>query len=85
LEQERWRSSHATYGSCTDIAAPSLTRYDLTCSGVSATGFTVSAAAKSGDDQNNDRASGASMRDTDDRLGQRFQTKGPSGSEACWK
>jgi len=58
LEQEKWRSNNPTYGTCVNIVAGTLDNYDLTCTNLTATRYTLTATAKVGNDQNNDKSSG---------------------------
>lgn len=43
LRQERWRSNHTSYGTYADLGSPSVDNYTLSVSGVSGTGYTLTA------------------------------------------
>jgi type IV pilus assembly protein PilE len=47
LRQERWRSNHTTYGTYAELGNPAVDNYTLTVSGVSATGYTLTATRSS--------------------------------------
>ena len=52
LRQERWRASNASYGTYANLGSPTAPNYTLTVTGVSATGYTLTATragAQSGD------------------------------------
>lgn len=62
VNQEIWRANHASYNgvtttTSTDYIIPTDDHYDFSLVGTpDATSFTLRAAAKSGDDQNNDKS-----------------------------
>jgi type IV pilus assembly protein PilE len=43
LRQERWRSNHTTYGTYANLGSPVVDNYTLSVSGVSGTGYTLTA------------------------------------------
>ena len=52
LRQERWRASNIEYGTYDNLGSPAVPNYTLTVTGVSATGYTLTATragAQSGD------------------------------------
>lgn len=53
LRQERWRSNHTSYGAYADLGSPTVDNYTLSVSGVSGTGYTITATRK--DAQASDR------------------------------
>ena len=59
VNQEIWRSNHPAYASTTDMPAADLENYSLSTTGtLNGNEFTLQAAAKAGNDQNNDEAKG---------------------------
>jgi type IV pilus assembly protein PilE len=58
INMEIWRSNNPSYANGSDpgAPAPSNDNYNFAASGMSATGYTLSATAKSGNDQENDVA-----------------------------
>jgi type IV pilus assembly protein PilE len=52
LRQERWRASNTSYGTYANLGSPTVPNYTLTITGISATGYTLTATranAQSGD------------------------------------
>lgn len=52
LRQERWRASNTSYGTYANLGSPTVPNYTLTVTGISATGYTLTATrsgAQSGD------------------------------------
>ena len=52
LRQERWRASNIEYGTYANLGSPTVPNYTLTITGISATGYTLTAtraSAQSGD------------------------------------
>lgn len=43
LRQERWRASNTSYGTYANLGSPTVSNYTLSVSGVSATGYTLTA------------------------------------------
>lgn len=43
LRQERWRSNHTSYGTYAQLGSPAVDNYTLSVSGVSGTGYTLTA------------------------------------------
>jgi len=43
LRQERWRSNHTSYGTYANLGSPTVDNYTLSVSGVSGTGYTLTA------------------------------------------
>ena len=54
--QEIWRSNNPQYATVAQLTAPTSDHYDYSISDRTATTYTVTATAKSGDDQNNDKS-----------------------------
>jgi len=54
INQEIWRSNNPQYATVAQLAAPTADNYDFSISDRSAVAYTLTAAAKSGNDQNND-------------------------------
>ena len=87
LREEKWRSTHTTYGSCTDLFGSTCTVfnasnqapvwYSVDITNVSGTRFTISAAPRSGKDQTKDTCGTLSL---DSNAG--TVTKSPT--TGCW-
>lgn len=43
LRQERWRANNTSYGTYANLGSPAVDNYTLTITGISATGYTVTA------------------------------------------
>ena len=57
VNQEIWRSNHPAYASTTDMPAADLENYTMSTTGtLDGNEYTLQAAAKAGNDQNNDEA-----------------------------
>lgn len=56
VNQEIWRSNNPQYATTGQLPAPSHDNYDFTISDRTATTYTLTATAKSGNDQENDTA-----------------------------
>jgi type IV pilus assembly protein PilE len=61
INQEIWRSNNPQYATTAQLAAPTADRYDFTISNRTATTYTLTATAKTGDDQNNDTSRDGSI------------------------
>ena len=80
VNQEIWRSNHPEYASTTDMPAAGLEHYDLSTTGtLDANDYTLQAAAKTGDDQNNDEAKDGSSCAT-----MTLNQDGVKAPAACW-
>jgi type IV pilus assembly protein PilE len=80
LTQEQYRSNNATYATTAQLGSPTATHYTIAVTAQSATGFTLTATAKSGDDQNNDNSSGTVCTPlTLDQAG------GKGSKQLCWQ
>ena len=80
LTQEQYRANNDTYATTAQLGSPTATHYDIAVTAQSATGFTLTATAKSGDDQNNDKSSGNICTPlTLDQAG------GKGSKAACWQ
>ena len=80
VNQEIWRSSHATYASTTDLPAAALEHYDLSTTGtLDGDEYTLQASAKTGNDQNNDVAKDGSSCAT-----LTLDQNGVKSPAACW-
>jgi type IV pilus assembly protein PilE len=56
VNQEIWRANNPQYATTAQLPAPNADNYDLTIGNLSGTTYTLTASAKSGNDQNNDKA-----------------------------
>ena len=56
VNQEIWRANNPQYATVAQLPAPTADNYDLTIGNRSGTTYTLTATAKSGNDQNNDEA-----------------------------
>lgn len=56
VNQEIWRANNPQYATTAQLPAPTADNYDLTIANRSGTTYTLTATAKSGNDQNNDKA-----------------------------
>jgi type IV pilus assembly protein PilE len=56
INQEIWRSNNPLYADTDDLPAPTHDLYDFEVGDLSATAYTLSATAKAGNDQENDKA-----------------------------
>jgi len=86
VNQEIWRANHATYNTVdtgtTDNLAPTDNHYDFELVGTpSATAFILSAVAKTGDDQNNDKSRDNTVSCATMTLNQSGQKNPPE----CWE
>ena len=81
LRQSAWRANNTTYGSYTDLGSPTIPHYNNpVVSGVSATGFTLSATAAAG--QANDSEGNTPCSPLTYALEGTTVTKGPA---VCWE
>ncbi|MBT8046833.1 MAG: prepilin-type N-terminal cleavage/methylation domain-containing protein [Xanthomonadales bacterium] len=81
INQEIWRSNNPLYAGTGDLPAPTADHYDFAPSNLSATTYTLTATAKVGDDQNNDK-SRDNLTDCDVLTLNQSGVKGPA---ACWE
>ena len=81
INQEIWRSNHPAYAGTGDIPVPVADDYTFTPSNLSATTFTLTAAAKTGNDQNNDKSRDNLTSCASITLDQ----SGVKGPPACWE
>ncbi|MBT8050804.1 MAG: prepilin-type N-terminal cleavage/methylation domain-containing protein [Gammaproteobacteria bacterium] len=80
VNQEIWRSNHPTYASTTDMPAADLDYYSLNTTGtLDGDEYTLQAAAKAGNDQNNDKAKDGSSCAT-----MTLDQNGVKSPAACW-
>jgi len=57
VNQEIWRANHTSYATTAQLPAPLIDNYDFATVGTpNATGYTLQASAKAGNDQNNDKS-----------------------------
>jgi len=88
INMEIWRSNNPSYanGGTSGAPAPTHDRYDFTPSDLSATAYTLTATAKSGDDQENDTArDGTSCSSLQlNSSGQKYSA-GDVALTACWE
>lgn len=80
INQEIFRSSNVEYADDTDLPVPVDDNYDYTVSGTSATAYLLQAAAKVGNDQNNDVARDGTACKT-----LRLNQNGVKTEAACWE
>lgn len=91
LAQEKWRANNATYGTLANVwgtvttsPATGTAYYDLALTGNTATGYTLTATAKSAGGQDQDTASGASCKTlTINQSGPNYTPVGAAPA-ACW-
>ena len=82
LKQEQYRANNPSYATTAQLVIPPIDHYDLAVTAQSATGFTMTATAKSGDDQNNDRGSGTGCATLTVQSAGGAQSRTPTG---CWQ
>lgn len=89
LAQEKWRANNTTYGTLANVwgtvtTSPSTgtAYYDLALTNNTATGYTLTATAKSAGGQNQDKANGVTC--TPLTITQNGPTYSPVGQTACW-
>jgi type IV pilus assembly protein PilE len=81
INQEIWRSNNPTYAGTGNLAAPTSDHYDFAPSNLSATTYTLTASAKTGDDQNNDTSRDNATSCASLTLNQ----SGVKAPAACWE
>ena len=80
LAQEQYRANNASYATTAQLGSPTATHYTIAVTAQSATGFTLTATAKGGDDQNNDKSQGNTCTPlTLDQAG------GHGTKQVCWQ
>ncbi len=88
LAEEKWRANNATYGTLTQVGgaatspATGTAYYDLALTNNTATGYTLTATAKTTGGQDQDKANGVTC--TPLTLTQNGPTYSPAGQSACW-
>ena len=80
LQQEQFRANNAAYATTVQLGNPTATHYNIAVAAQSATGFTLTATAKVGDDQNNDVSSGTGCANLS-----LDQSGGKGSTAACWQ
>lgn len=88
VNMEIWRSNNPSYANGGNPGAPAPTEdnYNFAASGMSATGFTLTATAKDGNDQNNDKARDgtACAAMSLNSAGQKYSA-GDTALTSCWE
>ena len=84
LKQEQYRANNPSYATTAQLVIPTAAadHYDYAVTAQSATGFTMTATAKSGDDQNNDRGYGTGCATLTVTSAGGAQSRDPPG---CWR
>ena len=80
VNQEIWRANNPQYATTAQLPAPNAENYDLTIGNRSGTTYTLTASAKSGNDQNNDKA-----RDGTSCATLTLNQNGAKTPAACWE
>ena len=80
INQEIWRSNNTSYATAAQLPAPASDHYDYEPSDLSGTTYTLTATAKDGDDQENDK----SRDNLTDCNVLSLNQSGVKGPAACW-